>query len=120
MTQRCRSQRNLYGHLLKGLLRERRLEEVLLQEGCENAQLGMSLRSPRISIFHCMSTTQTRLGEASLAANLVGFKKMKNAIDVEESTPLIDQVISGCTQSVSVTTESDVKIKYDYSLRSQC
>ena len=40
-------ERNLYGHLLAGLLWERQFEKILLQHGWEKvSKLGMSLCTP--------------------------------------------------------------------------
>ena len=50
--------RNLYGHPLAGSLQEKQFEKALLENGCENARLGMLVlfRGKRSPFFPCMLT----------------------------------------------------------------
>ena len=81
-----------------GLLWEIRLEEVLLHEDRRRS-------TPKSSTFLKTENVNEmkRLEE----------KPAEETIDLAESTPLIDQVCSGCTQRESASKESDVKIKSD-------
>ena len=98
---------NWYGQPLAGLLRERRLVEVLLQEDWEKVP---SWESTATLSFSLRRRHQIMAGKKQLSPDVI---QSEENIDFEDPTPLIDQVCSGCTQRESETTESNVKSKSD-------
>ena len=101
-------ERNLYGHPLARLLWEKKIGRgfVARQHPAGSVitftyELNSSHQKP--------STTQTMAGRRSSLAPLWLSMLTKN--DLEERTPLIDQVYLGCTQRASVKTKSVVFAK---------
>ena len=81
----------------------------------KSTQLGMSFfhRQNYILRIIIMSTTMSGWKKVSLATIWVG-NKSKNKIDLEELTPLINRVYSGCTQRESKTNLWKVMAKSDF------
>ena len=104
-------ERNLDGHPLAGLLSERRLEEVFLRpNGRKSQNLGVSLRSPKITtvLFRICGRYQD------------GWKERYSGSCVEKSAnrhlsgrtdPMLNQVYMGCTQTETEVDQVDERAK---------
>ena len=92
-------ERNLYGHLLAGLLWKRQFEKSI--DGTwlgESTKLWMLFRSQETQVIHIglCGWHQIDQKEVEFSSN-VRRKLMKN-VDFEKATSILDQVYVGCTQ----------------------
>ena len=92
-------ERNLYGHLLAGLLWERQLEKILLQHGWEKVS----------NCWECLFVHREKRLFLSVYVDdikLAGKKQNNNSmwkvqnkeVDLGEPTSFLDHVYLGCTQ----------------------
>ena len=91
-------ERNLYSHLLAGLLMERLFEKILLQHGwVKGFQLGMLIRTPsKRVILICVRGWHQIAGKKQ---NINPMRKvLDKEVDVGEPTSFLGLVYMGCTQ----------------------
>ena len=91
-------ERNLYGHPLAGLLRERRFEKILLKHGWEKvSKLGMLIRTPsKRVILICVCGCIKLAGKKHNLDPM--WKVLNKEVDLGEPTSFLDHVYLGCTQ----------------------
>ena len=85
-------ERNLFGHLLAGLLWERQTEKVLMDK------LGLFIHAPRKGLVSLRLYKRFLKWEGKKNNLKPLWDKLMKQVDLEEPTPLLDQVYLGCTQ----------------------
>ena len=101
-------ERNLYGHLLAGLLWERQFEEILLQHGWEKVFNWECLFVHREKgLFLSVYVDDIKL--AGKKQNIDPMWKLLNKeVDLGEPTSFLDHVYLGCTQRPCETSKDIV------------
>ena len=89
--------RNLYGHLLAGLLWERQFEKILLKHGWEKIPIWECLFVHREKgLFLSVYVDDLKL--AGRKENLDPMRKVNKEVDLGEQTFFLEYVYLGCTQ----------------------
>ena len=101
-------ERNLYGHLLAGLLCEKQFEKILLKHGWEKIPNWECLFVHREKgLFLSVHVDDTKL--AGKKQNLDPmWKPLNEEVDLGEPTSFLDRVYLGCTQRQCDTSKNTV------------
>ena len=90
-------ERNLYGHLLAGLLWERQFEKILLQHGWEKVAIWECLFVHRqMGLFFSVYVDDLKLAERKNINPM--WKLLNKEVELGEPTSFLDHVYLGCTQ----------------------
>ena len=91
-------ERNLYGHLLAGLLWERQFEKILLKYGWEKVSIWECLFVHRQKgLFLSVYVDDIKLVEKKQNIDSM-WKVLNKEVDLGEPTSFLDHVYLGCTQ----------------------
>ena len=91
-------ERNLYGHLLAGLLLERQFEKILLKHGWEKvSNWECSFVHREKELFLYVYVDDIKLAGKKQNIDTM-WKVLNKEVDVGEPTSFLDHVYLGCTQ----------------------
>ena len=102
-------ERNFYGHALAGLLWERQLEKVSLEQGWESTELAMFIRASKARSIPILHTWMTSKNGCKKKNYNFMWKNLMKLVDLGDPKSFLDHENLGCTQRECKSNESIIE-----------